>query len=218
MLTLDGRERYRFEEMPARHRMEGAFSEIRPDCSPSHAWCSIRLEIEGRKQVFTLLEFMRRDLPGFEHVELRETATQIGVRETRRIIGEYVLTQEDLAIGRHFDDVIALGGYPIDIHPVEGAAGGVQHALDSGLRTADVYEIPYRSLLPLQVENLLVAGRSLSATHEAAGAVRVMPPVFAMGQAAGTAAALAAERAIAPRRVSVPELQEELRKQGAILS
>ncbi|HEV7663263.1 MAG TPA: FAD-dependent oxidoreductase, partial [Chloroflexota bacterium] len=177
-----------------------------------------RAEIEGRKQVFALLDFMRRELPGFERVQLRETATQIGVRETRRIVGEYVLTQDDLASGRHFEDVIALGGYPVDIHPVDGAGGGVQSALDSGLHTADVYEIPYRSLVPLDIDDLLVAGRCLSATHEAAGAVRVMPPCFAMGQAAGTAAALAVERAISPRQIEVRELQAELRKQGAILN
>lgn len=114
--------------------------------------------------------------------------------------------------------MIALAGYPVDIHPVDGTAGGIQNALEQGMRTADVYEIPYRSLVPLQVEGLLVAGRCLSATHEAAGAVRVMPPVFAMGQAAGAAAALAAERAIAPRKVDVPELQTVLRTQGAILA
>jgi hypothetical protein len=172
-----------------------------------------RAEIDGRKQVFALVEFMRRQCPGLANVKLRETAAQIGVRETRRIIGEYVLTQEDLASGRHFDDVIALAAYPVDIHPVDGAGGGLRH----DLKTADVYEIPYRSLVPLRVEDLLVAGRSLSATHEAAGAVRVMPPCFAMGQAAGAAAALAVERAIPPRRVDLPELQAELRKQGAIL-
>jgi hypothetical protein len=173
-----------------------------------------RAEIDGRKQVFKLLEFMRRECPGLEHVRLRETAAQIGVRETRRIRGEYVLRLEDLATGRHFDDVVALAGYPVDIHPVDGSGSGIREDVP----TADVYEIPYRSLLPLEVEDLLVAGRCLSATHEAAGAVRVMPPCFAMGQAAGTAAALAAERAIAPRRVDVPELQAELRRGGAILA
>ncbi len=172
-----------------------------------------RAEIEGRKQVFALLQFMRARCPGLEHVKLREIAAQVGVRETRRIVGEYVLTAEDLAAGRHFDDVIALAGYPVDIHPVDGAGSGLR----TDLATADVYEIPYRSLVPLHMENLLVAGRCLSATHEAAGAVRVMPPCFAMGQAAGTAAALAAERGISPRRVDVPELQSELRKHGAIL-
>jgi hypothetical protein len=173
-----------------------------------------RAEIEGRKQVFALLQFMRAYCPGLEHVKLREIAAQIGVRETRRIVGEYVLTAEDLASGRHFDDVIALAGYPVDIHPVDGSGSGLR----TDIATADVYEIPYRSLVPLEIEDLLVAGRCLSATHEAAGAVRVMPPCFAMGQAAGTAAALAAERGISPRRVEVAELQAELRKHGAILS
>ncbi|HEX2185902.1 MAG TPA: FAD-dependent oxidoreductase, partial [Chloroflexota bacterium] len=170
------------------------------------------------KQVFALLQFMRRECPGMGEVRLREIAAQIGVRETRRIVGEYVLTYDDLASGRHFEDVIALAGYPVDIHPVDGAAGGIQAALDAGLRAADVYEIPYRSLVPLGVDDLLVAGRCLSATHEAAGAVRVMPPCFAMGQAAGVAAALAAEHRTAPRRLDVARVQAGLRAQGAILA
>lgn len=177
-----------------------------------------RAEVEGRKQVMALMVFMIKELPGFAQARLLETATQIGVRETRRIVGEYVLDMADLAAGRHFEDVIALAGYPVDIHPVDGAGGGTQNALEQGLRTADVYEIPYRSLVPLEVEQLLVAGRCLSATHEAAGAVRVMPPCFAMGQAAGAAAAMAACTATAPRRVNVPQLQQVLRGQGAILA
>jgi hypothetical protein len=177
-----------------------------------------RAEVEGRKQVFALLQFMRRECPGMGEVRLREIAAQIGVRETRRIVGEYVLTYDDLASGRHFEDVIALAGYPVDIHPVDGAAGGIQAALDAGLRAADVYEIPYRSLVPLGVDDLLVAGRCLSATHEAAGAVRVMPPCFAMGQAAGVAAALAAEHRTAPRRLDVSRVQAVLRGQGTILA
>jgi hypothetical protein len=176
-----------------------------------------RAEIDGRKQVFALLAFMRRECPGLEGIRLREVAAQIGVRETRRIVGEYVLSMEDLATARHFDDVVALCGYPVDIHPVEGAAGGVQAAAEAGLHAADVYEIPYRSLVPLELEDLLVAGRCLSATHEAAGAVRVMPPCFAMGQAAGAAAALAVEFNTTPRNLEVPRLQALLKKQGAIL-
>jgi hypothetical protein len=172
-----------------------------------------KAEVEGRKQVFKLVEFMQRECPGLSNARLKETAAQIGVRETRRIVGEYVLQVEDLTSGRHFDDVIALGGYPVDVHPVDGGGGGLRE----DIKTADVYEIPYRSLVPLNIEDLLVAGRCLSATHEAAGAVRVMPPVFAMGQAAGAAAGLAVERDIRPRRVDVNELQQELRKQGAIL-
>ena len=177
-----------------------------------------KAEIEGRRQVFALLEFMRRECPGLERVKLGEIAAQIGVRETRRIVGEYVLSMEDLATGRHFEDVIALCGYPVDIHPVDGAAGGTQAAMAAGLHAADVYEIPYRSLIPRGVEDLLVAGRCLSATHEAAGAVRVMPPCFAMGQAAGVAAALAAEDRVAPRALDAGKVQAILKRQGAILA
>ena len=177
-----------------------------------------RAEIEGRKQVFALLEFMRRECPGLERVKLGEIAAQIGVRETRRIVGEYVLSMEDLASGRHFEDVIALCGYPVDIHPVDGAAGGTQAALAAGLHAADVYEIPYRSLVPKGVDDLLVAGRCLSATHEAAGAVRVMPPCFAMGQAAGIAAALSAETRVSPRALDTAKIQSLLKRQGAILA
>jgi hypothetical protein len=177
-----------------------------------------RAEIEGRKQVFTLMEFFRRDCPGLANARLRQIAPQIGVRETRHVVGEYVLEGDDLATGRHFPDTIALAGYPADIHPVDGSGGGMRAALDAGIRTANVYEIPYRSLLPLNVENLLVAGRCLSASHEAAGAVRVMPPCFATGHAAGVAAALAVRQEALPRNLDARVVQAELIRQGAILS
>jgi FAD dependent oxidoreductase len=170
-------------------------------------------EIEGRRQVRALMAFFRKWLPGFERAELLDTATQIGVRETRRIQGEYTLTLEDLALGREFEDVIALAGYPVDIHSPTDDGGGAT----GDWKTANSYQIPYRSLVPLRVEQLLVAGRSLSASHEALAAVRVMPPAFAMGQAAGTAAAIAVSSNIPPRRVPVPELQATLVRQGAYL-
>ena len=172
-----------------------------------------RAEIEGRRQVQALMAFFRKWLPGFERVELLDTATQIGVRETRRIQGEYTLTLQDLAEGREFEDVIALAGYPVDNHSPTDDGGGAT----GEWKTANIYQIPYRSLVPLRIEQLLVAGRSLSATHEALAAVRVMPPAFAMGQAAGTAAALAAVHKIPPRRVPVPALQDTLVRQGAYL-
>jgi len=170
-------------------------------------------EIEGRHQVQSLLRFFRGYLPGFERSELLDTATQVGVRETRRIAGEYTLTLEDLVEGKQFEDVIALAGYPVDIHSPTDDGGGSSEQW----HTANIYEIPYRSLVPQSIDGLLVAGRCISATHEALGAVRVMPPAFAMGQAAGTAAALAVERGIPPRRVSVPELQRLLVEQGAYI-
>lgn len=170
-------------------------------------------EIEGRRQVAALMRFFRKWLPGFERAMLLDTAATVGVRETRRIIGDYVLTVEDLAAGREFDDVIALCGYPVDIHSPTDDGGGA----DGVYQTANVYQIPYRSLVPAGLDGVLVAGRCLSATHEAQGATRVMPPSFAMGEAAGTAAALSAQAGVSPRDVSIPALQRTLVEHGAWL-
>lgn len=170
-------------------------------------------EIEGRRQVAALMRFFRKWLPGFEQVILLDTAATIGVRETRRIVGEYMLTVEDLAEGREFEDVIALCGYPVDIHSPTGDGGGA----DGTYQTANVYQIPYRSLVPARLDGVLVAGRCLSATHEAQGATRVMPPSFAMGEAAGAAAALSVQAGVQPRDVSIPALRERLIHQGAYL-
>jgi hypothetical protein len=170
-------------------------------------------EIEGHEQVMELMRFFREELPGFQNAELLDTASTIGIRETRRIVGDYVLTLEDLQAGRHFDDVIALAGYPVDIHDPAGAGGGASDAY----ATANIYEIPYRSLVPRDRDGLLVAGRCVSATHEALGAIRVMPPAFAMGEAAGTAAALAVSSGVAPRALDVELLQNTLVESGAYL-
>ncbi|MBI3507412.1 MAG: FAD-dependent oxidoreductase [Proteobacteria bacterium] len=172
-----------------------------------------KAEIEGREQVFTLVKFFRESLPGFENCQLLDTATQIGVRETRRIVGEYTLTLGDLQNGRQFEDVIALCGYPVDIHDPTGAGGGVAEAP----ATANMYEIPYRVMVPKTFANLLVAGRSVSASHEALGAIRVMPPCFAMGEAAGIAAAIATASGIAAQAVPIPALHAALRAKGAYI-
>ena len=173
-----------------------------------------RAEIEGRRQVMFLLKFFHERCPGLENCTLLDTAATIGVRETRRIVGEYTLTAEDLASGREFDDVIALCGYPIDIHSPTGSGGTMSPEM---FQMANVYQIPYRCLVPVEVDQLLVAGRCVSASHEALGAIRVMPPSFAMGQAAGTAAALAAAEGVPPRRVPIEWLQETLVERGAYL-
>lgn len=170
-------------------------------------------ELAGREQVHRLVRFFQAELPGFERCELLDTAATVGVRETRRIVGEHVLSLADLQQARHFDDVIALCGYPVDIHDPTGAGGGV----DEAYGTANAYEIPYRSLVPLRVERLLVAGRCLSATHEAMAATRVMPPAFATGHAAGVAAALAVQDGITPRKVDIDRLQRSLLAQDAYL-
>ena len=170
-------------------------------------------EIEGREQTFKLLDFFRDELPGFENCSLLDTATQIGVRETRRVRGDYTLTLGDLQNGRRFEDVIALCGYPVDIHSPDGAGGGTAEAPP----TANVYEIPYRVLTPIDLENVMVAGRAVSATHEAIAAIRVMPPCFAMGEAAGVATALALSGKRSPHDVDVPDVQARLRAQGAFI-
>lgn len=170
-------------------------------------------EVQGREQVQQLVRFFRAELAGFEECELLDTAATIGVRETRRIVGEHVLSLADLQQARHFDDVIALCGYPVDIHDPTGAGGGV----DEAYGTANAYEIPYRSLVPLRVERLLVAGRCLSATHEAMAATRVMPPAFATGHAAGVAAALAVRNGTTPRKVDIGQLHRSLIAQDAYL-
>jgi hypothetical protein len=170
-------------------------------------------EIEGRRQVASLMAFFRKWLPGFENAILLDTAATVGVRETRRIVGEYVLTAQDLADGREFDDVIALCGYPVDIHSPTGDGGGT----DGTWKTANIYQIPYRTLVPASLDGVLVAGRCISATHEAMGATRVMPPAFAMGEAAGTAAAIAVEHRVPVRDVPIPNLQQMLVRRGAYL-
>ncbi len=167
-------------------------------------------ELEGRRQVFTVMEFLRRSVPGFGRVYLLQTGTQVGVRESRRITGHYVLTGEDVVAGRSFADSVARGAYPIDIHSPSGA----------GLRAVRMppgtsYDIPYRCLLPLRLANVLLAGRCLSADHEALASARISATAMALGQAAGTAAALAAARGVAPADVSVAALQAELAVRGA---
>jgi hypothetical protein len=173
-----------------------------------------RAEIAARGQVRELLRFFRECLPGLENCTLLDTATTVGVRESRRITGVHVLTLDELVTGQHFDDVIAVAGYPVDIHSPVSADG----PFDDGIPpTANIYEIPYRSLVPESLDGLLLSGRCISATHEALAAVRVMPPSFAMGEAAGTAAAQAVRDDVSPRQVDVAALQQQLLAHGAYL-
>jgi hypothetical protein len=169
-------------------------------------------EVEGHRQVLYLVDFMRKRLPGFRDCYLIDSGTQIGVRETRRIMGDYVLTAEDVFEARQFEDAIARVSFPIDIHDVKGGGGFFE-----GPREGPYYTVPYRCLVPQGIENLLVAGRCISATHEAHGSLRVMPPCFATGQAAGTAAALALETKTPPRQVDVGLLRASLTEQGALV-
>jgi len=169
-------------------------------------------EIEGRQQAYAVVDFLRAHLPGFAHAYLLETPAQIGVRETRRIVGDYMLTAEDVLSGRKFEDAIACGGYPIDIHdPVS------DRLTTRRLPAGEYYTIPYRCLLPRGGENWLVAGRCISATHEAFAAFRVSAIVMAIAQAAGTAAAMAARARVSPRALDPQVLREVLRDRGAFV-
>lgn len=171
-----------------------------------------RAEIEGREQAWAVWSLLKRHAGGFADSYLCQTAPQIGVRDTRRIVGEYVCTGEDIVGARKFPDVVARGCYPIDIHsPTD--TGGVWKTLPPG----ESYDVPYRALVPMAIDNLLVAGKCLSASHEAQAALRIMATSAATGEAAGLAAALSASEGISPRLLEVARLQALLRRQGANL-
>jgi hypothetical protein len=175
-------------------------------------WDLTFAELESRRQLRQLAAFFRRYVPGFERAYVAQSGVNIGVRETRRITGEYRLTADDLLKARKFDDVIARGAYPVDIHNPEGR-GTTLVRIPSG----ESYDVPLRALVPQVAENLLVAGRCISGSHEAHSSYRVMPIAMATGHAAGVCAALAARARTSPRSVPAGEVQAELRRQGAMV-
>jgi len=167
-------------------------------------------EMEARRQVQQMVNFLTEKVPGFADAYLSTTGTQIGVRESRRILGEYTLTAEDVLGASKFADGIARGCYDIDIHNPSGT-GTVIKSLPAG----ESYDIPYRCLCPRGFDNLLVAGRPISATHQAHSSLRVMPIAAAVGEAAGTAAAMCIAQEQSVTAVDVAKLRERLRRRGA---
>lgn len=184
-----------------------------PDLCAIDAFDLTHAEMEGRRQAYEYVSAFREYLPGFERAEICTFPTQVGVRETRRIIGEYVLQEEDVLKGRKFDDGIALGAWPVEIHdPVtRGVKWGFIEEED------DFYSIPVRCLIPKKIENLLVAGRCVSASHVAQASTRVIAPAFALGEAAGTLAARSAGAKTNVRNVPVKIVQKALREHGAVI-
>ena len=170
-----------------------------------------RAEVAGRRQVREYARFLRDRVPGFEDSVVVATSPAIGVRESRRVHGAYVLTREDVLEGRRFEDEIALCGAPIEDHHAGGDTAW-QYVGEAG-----VYGIPYRCLLPAELDGLLVAGRCFSSTHAAHASARSMATCMAMGQAAGTAAAMAASSGVTPRSVASADLREALLADGAVL-
>lgn len=201
-------------------------------CHTTDADDLTRIAIEQRKQIQQLVKFYRKHVVGFENCWLSYTAPLLGVRDSRRIIGEYIFTAEDLVLARKFPDAIARDTHGFDIHnpitqlphikhthlkePKEPAVcfpdkkGGYRAYLKPG----EYYEIPYRCLVPLKVENLLVAGRCISATFEAQAGTRLIMTCLTMGQAAGTAAALAIKNRVTPRKIDTSLLRDKLVEQG----
>jgi hypothetical protein len=168
-------------------------------------------EIAGRRQAIEYIRFLRDMVPGYEKAQLATFGVQIGVRETRRVYGDYRLTRADVLSAGQFDDQIGLCGAPIEDH--HDGADTNWHYLPEGRCVG----IPYRTLLVRDSQNLLVAGRCFSATHDAHASVRSMAQCMSMGQAAGIAAAYAAREACSPRDLSVTRLRDRLRNLGALL-
>lgn len=171
--------------------------------------------IEARKQAYETLAVYKKYIPGMEDAFMVSTPATIGVRESRRIMGDYLITEQDLMAQKEFNDNICYGSFFIDIHAIDGPGmdPDVWHP-PHGFK----YHIPYRTLLPKGLDNILTAGRCISCTHVALGSIRVMVQCIGMGEAAGTAAALSIAENVTPRDFDINKLQAKLRDQGAILS
>lgn len=171
-----------------------------------------RAEIQGRADAWVMFERWKKNVPGFEDSYFVSSGPYVGVRETRRIDGIYVLTEDDIKQKRVFDDAVATGCWYMDVHPNKATPGAAQ---DKKGFQPEPYDIPYRSLLPKKVNNLLVAGRCHSATQLAASSTRVTVTAMAMGQAAGTAAAMALHDRTTPAELSGEKVRRTLDAQHA---
>lgn len=175
-------------------------------------------ELEGRRQIVDYLKFLRAKVPGFENAYVLDIAPQLGIRETRRVVGEYMLTREDVLGCADFDDSIGVNGWPLEIH----VPGDVQWVWPSIPESRGYNQLPFRMIVPRRTSNggagnVLVAGRCASMTHEGQSAARVSGSCFVMGEAAGTAAALALKSGCLPADVPTRMLQQRLEQQGAFL-
>jgi hypothetical protein len=170
--------------------------------------------VEGRKQAWECIPVFRKYVQGMENCYMVSTPNTVGIRESRRIMGDYILTEADIKAQREFDDNICYGSFFVDIHCIDGV--GMDETVwrpPKGFK----YHIPYRTLLPLGIDNLMTAGRCVSCTHIALGSIRVMVPCIGMGEAAGTASAMSIRQNVAPRKIDIGKLQAQLREQGGII-
>ena len=179
-----------------------------------------RAQEQSVRQIEALVRFLRAEVPGFERAEVLETAVNIGVRETRRILGDHILTIEDCRSARRFPDALATAlahMVPgVEIHSPDGGEGNASDPYVAGLVLPfNEFSVPLRCLLPLSLEGILVAGRCISTTHEADGWTRSQPIAMQVGEGAGTVAAIAAHDGVVPRRVDIRKVHATLRAQGA---
>lgn len=170
-------------------------------------------DLELRQQMRTLVDFFHKYLPGYENCRIISSGTTTGVRETRRVMGDYVITAEEMAAGCRFDDVIVhRAEFIVDIHNPAGSGQAEEH-----IQYCDPYDLPYRCFVPRGVENLYTAGRCISGTHRAHASYRVMSICMAMGEAVGVAAAMCAAEDVTPRGLDVKKLQKCLIDKGVEL-
>jgi hypothetical protein len=168
-------------------------------------------EVEGRRQCRDVFEFIRASTPGFEHSYIVEIAPQLGIRETRRVKGVILVSEDDILGCADFPDSIGVNGWPVEAH----VAGDVRFVFARKPRGFN--QLPYRMIVPLGPQNLLVAGRCASMTHEGQSSARVTGSCFVMGQGAGTAAALSLADRVPPGELQVAKLQRQLERDGAYL-
>lgn len=171
-----------------------------------------KAEVEGLSQVMQLMNFVKKYMKGFENTYLVDVGSYIGVRESRRIIGEYKLTRDDVLHARKFPDAIAAGSARIDIHDVKGAWSELIAPPEG-----EYYQIPYRCIFVKGLNNVLTVGRCISTTHDAQGATRMVPTTIAVAQGAGTASALSLKSGRKLRDIDVTELQDLLIQQGSFI-
>lgn len=187
---------------------------VRVPADPTNASDLSRAEMQGRADAHAMFRAWKRDVPGFSEAYFQEAYPWIGVRESRRVLGQHVLTEEDLMTSRRFEDAVATGCWYLDLHPNKTTLNGAND-FDPRKVQPEPYDIPYRSLLPQKVANLLVAGRCHSATRGAHASTRVTVTAMAMGEAAGVAGALSCEKGGLPQEISGLKLREILSAGGA---
>ena len=187
---------------------------VRVPANPTDAADLTRAEIQGRADALVMFRAWKRDVPGFENSYFIEAYPWIGVRESRRLIGQHVLSEEDIMKGRNFDDAIATGCWYLDLHPNTTTLGSANDFKPEKFQPAP-YDIPYRSLVAQKLSNLLVAGRCHSATRGAHASTRVTVTAMAMGEAAGTAAALSLQNKTEVSQLDGVKVRETLTARGA---